>query len=62
MNPPSEVLALNLATDIFEPGEYTPLMFDQPGTRKQFAKLESHWRRKDGNDHSGRNQRSRGAG
>jgi two-component system cell cycle sensor histidine kinase/response regulator CckA len=43
-----EVLALNLATDVFQKGEYTPLMFDQPGTRKQFAKLESHWRQKDG--------------
>ncbi len=43
-----ELLALNLATDVFEKGEYTPLMFDQPGTRKQFAKLETHWRQKDG--------------
>jgi len=43
-----ELLALNLATDVFEKGEYTPLMFDQPGTRRQFAKLESHWRQKGG--------------
>jgi two-component system, cell cycle sensor histidine kinase and response regulator CckA len=43
-----ELLALNLATDIFDNGEYTPLMFDQPGTRKQFAKVEAHWKRKDG--------------
>jgi PAS domain S-box-containing protein len=43
-----ELLALNLATDVFEKGEYTPLMFDQPGTRKQFAKLETHWKQKDG--------------
>lgn len=43
-----ELLALNLAADVFEKGEYTPLMFDQPGTRKQFARLEVHWRRKDG--------------
>jgi two-component system cell cycle sensor histidine kinase/response regulator CckA len=43
-----EVLALNLATDIFEKGEYTPLLFDQPGRQKQFAKTEAHWRRKDG--------------
>jgi two-component system, cell cycle sensor histidine kinase and response regulator CckA len=43
-----EVMALNLAVDIFENGEYTPLMFDQPGTRKQFTKLEAHWKRKDG--------------
>ena len=43
-----ELLALNLATDVFEKGEYTPLMFDQPGTRKQFVKLETHWKQKDG--------------
>jgi len=43
-----ELLALNLATDIFEKGEYTPLMFDQPGTRKQYAKLEAHWKQKGG--------------
>ena len=43
-----EVMALNLAADIFEAGEYTPLMFNQIGTRRQFTKLESHWRRKDG--------------
>ena len=43
-----ELLARNLATDIFEKGEYTPLLFDQPGTRKQFAKLEAHWKQKDG--------------
>ena len=43
-----EVLALGLATDIFEEGEYTPLLFDQPGRQKQFAKTEAHWRRKDG--------------
>jgi two-component system cell cycle sensor histidine kinase/response regulator CckA len=43
-----EVLALNLATDIFENGEYTPLLFDQPGRQKQFAKMEAHWKRKDG--------------
>jgi len=44
----SEVLALNLATDIFDQDEYTPLMFEQPGTRKQFAKLEARWKKKDG--------------
>jgi PAS domain S-box-containing protein len=43
-----ELLALNVATDIFEPGEYTPLMFEQPGTRKQFSKAEAHWKQKDG--------------
>ena len=43
-----ELLTRNLATDIFENGEYTPLLFDQPGTRKQITKLEAHWKRKDG--------------
>jgi two-component system, cell cycle sensor histidine kinase and response regulator CckA len=43
-----ELLALNLATEIFDKGEYTPLLFDQPGARKQFARMETHWRRKDG--------------
>jgi PAS domain S-box-containing protein len=44
----AELMALNLGTDIFEKGEYTPLMFDQPGTRKQFARVEARWRKKDG--------------
>ena len=43
-----ELLLLNLAIDVFEKGKYTPLMFDQPGTRKQFARLEAQWRKKDG--------------
>jgi PAS domain S-box-containing protein len=43
-----ELLPLNLATDIFEKGEYTPLLFDQPGRQKQFTKTEAHWKRKDG--------------
>jgi two-component system cell cycle sensor histidine kinase/response regulator CckA len=43
-----ELLTRNLATDVFEKGEYTPLRFEQPGTRRQFAKLETHWKRKDG--------------
>ena len=42
-----ELLALTLGTDVFENGEYTPLMFDLPGARKQFAKLEAHWKQKD---------------
>jgi two-component system cell cycle sensor histidine kinase/response regulator CckA len=44
----AELMALNLATDVFEKDEYTPLMFDQPGTRKQFARVGAHWRKKDG--------------
>ena len=43
-----ELLTRNLATDIFDKGEYTPVMFDRPGTRKQFARVETHWRCKDG--------------
>jgi PAS domain S-box-containing protein len=43
-----ELLALTLGTDVFENGEHTPLLLDQPGTRKQFAKLEAHWEQKDG--------------
>ncbi len=43
-----ELLSLNLAADIFQPGEYSSHLFDQPGSRKQFARLEAHWRRKDG--------------
>jgi len=43
-----ELRSLNLVTDIFQPGEYSAHLFDQPGARKQFARLESHWRCKDG--------------
>jgi PAS domain S-box-containing protein len=43
-----EVTALNLATDIFRPGEYSPKMFDQPGRDKQFIRYEVQWMRKDG--------------
>lgn len=43
-----ELMERNLATDIFEMGEYTPLLFDQPGRQKQFAKLEAHLKTKDG--------------
>ena len=44
----TELLAMNLATEVFDNGEYTPLSFDQPGRQKQFARLEAHWKRKDG--------------
>ena len=43
-----DLLAANLATDVFEKNEYTPLLFNQPGRQKQFAKSEAHWKRKDG--------------
>lgn len=43
-----ELLAMNLATGVFEKGEYTPLSFEQPGRQKQFARLEARWKRKDG--------------
>ena len=43
-----ELLALNLATDVFGENEYTPLLFNHPGRQKQFARTEAHWKRKDG--------------
>jgi PAS domain S-box-containing protein len=43
-----ELLLLNLATDIFQSGEYSARLLDQPGQLKQFARIESHWKRKDG--------------
>src|SRR5215472_5795000 len=42
-----ELLALNVATDIFQPGEYSARLFDQPGSLKQLARAETKWRRKD---------------
>jgi PAS domain S-box-containing protein len=42
-----ELLRLNLAADVFLPGEYSAQLFDQPGSRKPFARLETHWRQKD---------------
>ncbi|PYT64165.1 MAG: hybrid sensor histidine kinase/response regulator [Acidobacteria bacterium] len=43
-----ELVSLNLVTDIFERGEYSSSLFEQPGSRKQFSRHETHWRRKDG--------------
>jgi PAS domain S-box-containing protein len=43
-----ELLTLNLAADIFQPGEYSLHLFDPPGTRKPISRREAHWRRKDG--------------
>ena len=43
-----ELRSLNLATDIFAENEFSTHLFDQPGRRKQFARVETHWRRKDG--------------
>jgi PAS domain S-box-containing protein len=43
-----ELIGLNLAADIFEHGEYSSTLFDRPGSLKQFAQMESRWRRKDG--------------
>ncbi|MGH9679966.1 MAG: PAS domain S-box protein, partial [Candidatus Acidiferrales bacterium] len=43
-----ELLAVNLATDVFEHNEYTPLLFEQFGRQKQFVRSEAHWKRKDG--------------
>jgi two-component system cell cycle sensor histidine kinase/response regulator CckA len=47
-NSAEELLSRNLAVDVFEQGEYTPLLFDQPGRQKQFTKIEAHLKRKDG--------------
>ena len=44
----AEIRSLNLATDIFAENEYSTHLFDQPGQRKQFARVETRWRRKDG--------------
>ena len=44
----NELRSLNLATDIFAENEYSAHLFDQPGRRKQFARVETRWRRKDG--------------
>jgi PAS domain S-box-containing protein len=43
-----ELLPLNLATDVFQPGEYSAHLFDQPRQRKQFVRVESQWKHKDG--------------
>ena len=44
----NELLSANLATDVFEKNEYSPMLFSQPGRQKQFARSEAHWKRKDG--------------
>src|SRR6266849_1906814 len=43
-----EVLALNLITQVFAPGEFSLSLFNPPGRNKQFTRIESHWKRKDG--------------
>lgn len=43
-----DLLSLNLAADIFQPGQHSAHLFDQPGRWKQFARMETPWRRKDG--------------
>src|SRR6266852_1536831 len=43
-----ELLALNLATQVFAPGEFSLSLFNPPGRNKQFTRIESHWQRKDG--------------
>jgi PAS domain S-box-containing protein len=44
----NELLSLNLAADVFLPGQYSASRFRQPGRQKQFARIESQWRCKDG--------------
>ena len=43
-----EVRALNLITQVFAPGEFSLSLFNPPGRNKQFTRIESHWKRKDG--------------
>jgi len=43
-----ELVERNLAADVFEPGEYSSKLFERPGSLKQFAQIETRWRRKDG--------------
>jgi len=43
-----EVLALNLATQVFAMGEFSLSLFNPPGRNRQFTRIESRWKRKDG--------------
>ncbi len=43
-----ELLALNLATQVFAPGEFSLSLFNPPGRNKQFTRIETRWQRKDG--------------
>jgi two-component system cell cycle sensor histidine kinase/response regulator CckA len=43
-----EALALNLARDVFEPGEFSLTLFNPPGRNRQFSRVESRWRSKSG--------------
>ena len=43
-----EVLALNLAANIFEPGEFSLTLFNPPGRNRQFSRIEARWKNKDG--------------
>ena len=44
----SELLGLNLATDVFLIGEFSVSLFNPPGRNRQFTRIESRWKRKDG--------------
>jgi two-component system cell cycle sensor histidine kinase/response regulator CckA len=43
-----EALTLNLATHVFAPGEFSLSLFNPPGRNRQFTRIESRWKRKDG--------------
>jgi PAS domain-containing protein len=43
-----ETLTLNLAMQVFEPGEFSLSLFNPPGRNRQFTRIESRWKRKDG--------------
>jgi PAS domain S-box-containing protein len=43
-----QVMALNLASDVFPIGEFSLALFNPPGRNGQFTRIESRWKRKDG--------------
>jgi two-component system, cell cycle sensor histidine kinase and response regulator CckA len=47
-NTEQDALALNLATDVFPAGEFSLPLFNPPGRNRQFTRIESLWKRKDG--------------
>jgi PAS domain S-box-containing protein len=47
-NTEQDALALNLATDVFLAGEFSLSLFNPPGRNRQFTRIESLWKRKDG--------------
>ena len=46
----AELLSLNLATQVFPPGDFSISLFNPPGRNKQITRIESKWKRKDGTE------------